>query len=119
MGVPLPKSPALRTALVLAGIFALSMAFRAPFLGRPLGAYYETTTSTVLTTQRIWHEGRIIADRFLPVMSYPLRTDKNINNWASVKLKNISSQNYGKNSDKNFIVQYIDDNASVKMMLEN
>ncbi len=84
MGVPLPKSPALRTALVLAGIFALSMAFRAPFLGRPLGAYYETTTSTVLTTQRIWHEGRIIADRFLPVMSYPLRTDKNINNWASV-----------------------------------
>ena len=58
------------TVALLVVLFALSVAIRAPFLGRPLGRDTEAQTATVARTQTIWYERGALATRFLPIMTY-------------------------------------------------
>src|SRR5881394_4054016 len=78
----LPRSK-LVVAATLAAIFALSVAARLPLLNKPLCHSSEWLSSTVLRHLTIWHEVGISRAHFAPIMTYPGKANRNINNNAS------------------------------------
>ena len=71
------------TALVLALVFALSVAVRAPRLASPLARHHEAVTGHALRILEIWREEGGARCRFLPIMNYGRAADKNIPNHAT------------------------------------
>jgi len=69
--------------LILVILFGASVAVRLPYVGRPLGAGHEWLTATVTRNLEVWHQEGALHDRFLPIMSYPGRANKNIDNQTS------------------------------------
>lgn len=70
---------------IIFSLFILSVVVRLPNLNRPLGRHHEWLSSTVLRHQQIWYENGALKYKFLPIMTYNNKADKNINNQASQK----------------------------------
>lgn len=73
----------IQTALLLLGIFVVSVAVRVPNLGRPLSKHHEFTTAVALQVMQSWHENGIRSVGFNPSMNYGRPADKFINEWAN------------------------------------
>lgn len=70
---------------IIISFFIISIFIRVPNLNRPLSYHHEWLTSTVLRTQQIWYEKGDFTHRFLPIMTYDNKADRNINNQANLK----------------------------------
>jgi len=70
---------------IIISFFIISLFIRIPNLNRPLSYHHEWLTSTVLRTQQIWYEKEDLTHRFLPIMTYNNKSDRNISNQANLK----------------------------------
>jgi len=80
------SSHQLKSAFIIAILFALSVGIRMPYMNRPLGVHQQYLMAHALRTPQIWCEGGGASnDNFLPIMSYDNPADKNINNQGRIK----------------------------------
>jgi len=70
---------------IIISFLIISILVRVPNINRPLSYHHEWLTSTVLRTQQIWYEKGDFTHRFLPIMTYDNKADRNINNQANLK----------------------------------
>ena len=68
---------------ILLLIFLVAALIRLPTLNRPLSKHHEFCTAVALRVMQIWDKSGIASYHFNPVMTYPEKTDKFINNHAS------------------------------------
>ncbi|MEZ4699558.1 MAG: hypothetical protein R2834_04445 [Rhodothermales bacterium] len=71
------------TVATLALLFALSVAVRAPMLGRPLFMAHEWLTAHVLTTLTIWSEEGISTYGYNPVYTFDTPADRHVKSLTS------------------------------------
>jgi hypothetical protein len=79
----LKRTISVSTLFILIGIFICSVFVRLPNLNRPLSKHHEFVTAISLRVLDIWHQEGATKYNFNPVMNYPGKANKHINNWAS------------------------------------
>ena len=72
-----------KSFLILLLIFMISVVIRIPNIDRPLSKHHEFVTAISLRVIQIWHEDGGANYNYVPVMNYPGKANKNINNHAS------------------------------------
>lgn len=80
------------TLLILIGIFAISVGIRIPNIDRPLSKHHEFVTAVSLRVLDIWSMEGAAKYHYNPVMTYPNKADKYLNNWASTTGKMIDKE---------------------------
>jgi hypothetical protein len=79
------RSAVFHVFLVLLGIFLISVVIRYPNINRPLSKHHEFITAIPLRVLQIWEKEGAFRYHFNPVMNYPGKANKYINNHASTK----------------------------------
>lgn len=65
---------------ILIAMFALSVLIRIPYLGKPMDSDLDRLPCNILRPLQSWYADGALKYGFCPVMNYPGRADKNINN---------------------------------------
>ena len=79
----LKRTISISTLFILIGIFMLSVLVRLPNINRPMSKHHEFVTAVSLRVIDIWEQDGASKYLFNPVMNYPGKANKHINNWAS------------------------------------